>query len=275
MEYGSDGFNIDRDYKNFINENNFGNVELINVNFSNYKDSALKAKEKENEGILNLISNNEIENESIEENGYKKMTFPNYTIDAKTLNGILFKNFLFEDFGIMFQYYIHKVEELPKVKNPSTSQENFDRLKSMSNYFKQYKDIFESFTKNSKQLTIIINNIKELKETFCTLMVLKIIVKFGLNKQYYDIGEKSNKKTVSVSMPDKVEIENAIEPYFLKEGDQNKKKLYSSMNYYYASDEEKEMIKKASLEFDGLKFSFIFDKEIYKEIEVKMNENNN
>ena len=41
------------------------------------------------------------------------------------------------------------------------------------------------------------------------------------------------------------------------------------MNYYYASDEEKEMVKKGSLEFDDYKFVFIFDKKIYEEIENK------
>ena len=108
IDFGSDGFFTDRDYKYFFSINEIETVELINVLFSNYKDNNLKDKEEET--IINLMSINDFEKKSIIENNYKEMHFPNYRIDVKTLNGVLYKNFYFEDVGIMFKYFMHIIE---------------------------------------------------------------------------------------------------------------------------------------------------------------------
>ena len=234
ITYGSDGFYIDRDYKNFFNENNIGKVELINVTFSNYKDSNLN--EYEREGILNLISNDEIERKS---KLYKEMTFPNYTIDAKTLNMILYKNFLFEDFGLMFRYYIYKVNDNPN--ETKVSQDNLEKIQKMSDYFKTFKTIFDTFQSIGKTMTIIVTNLKELKEISCTLLFLRFLKKSNVNVAENN-NIKSNEK--KISMPNKSEIEKVIKGYFLKEIDESNNYVYSKMNYYYTSDDEKEIISK-------------------------------
>ena len=54
MDFGSDEFDIERDYKIFFSLSKIKKVKLINVFFSNNKDS--KFKEYERETIINLLS---------------------------------------------------------------------------------------------------------------------------------------------------------------------------------------------------------------------------
>ena len=97
IDFGSDGFYINRDYKHFFSENKIRSVELVNVYFSNYKDSKLKDLEKET--IVNLTTISQYEENSLKENNYN-IYFPNYKIDGKTLNYLLYKNHLFDNVGM-------------------------------------------------------------------------------------------------------------------------------------------------------------------------------
>ena len=248
IEYGSDGFYIDRDYKNFFSINNIGSVELINVTFSNYKDSNLQKFERE--GILNLISNSDIEKESIN----NEMKFPKYTIDAKTLNTILYENFLFEDFGNMFRYYEYKVDDNLEGNAKAKSQDNLGKLSTMSEYFKKLKEIFETFMKIGDEMTIVVNNIKELKEIICTLILVRKLVKEPfINKKFEVTGRNNTKNTMKVDMPNKAEIVEEIKGYFLEEKNESNDMLFSGMNYYYTSAEEKQILENRSLIIEGFK----------------------
>ncbi len=259
IEYGSDGFYIDRDYKNFFSINNIGSVELINVTFSNYKDSNLQKFERE--GILNLISNSDIEKESIN----NKMKFPKYTIDAKTLNTILYENFLFEDFGNMFRYYDYKVDDNPEGNAKPISQDNLGKISTMSEYFKKLKEIFETFMKIGDEMTIVVNNIKELKEIICTLILVRKLVKEPfINKKIEMMDRTNTKKTMKVDMPNKTEIVEEIKGYFLQEKNESNDMLYSGVNYYYTSPEEKQILENRSLTIEGFKFNIqIEDNKIF------------
>ena len=59
IDFGSDGFYIERDYKYFFFENKINNIILENVSFSNYKDNSIESKEAGNfETINNFIGTN-------------------------------------------------------------------------------------------------------------------------------------------------------------------------------------------------------------------------
>ena len=245
IDFGSDGFYIDEDYKNFFNKNQIGTIELINVTFSNYKDSNLK--KYENEGIKNLLSN--------DLKGYMK----SYMIDMKTLSCILYINSSFEDFGIMFRYYMNKVDNY-NGRELQVNQESFEKKMTMSIYFNKFKDIFNCFMNNIKELTIIINNKKELKEIFCTLSFYRILIKEEWIKEKLSIN--NNKKIIE--LPNKNIFKNEIGPYFLKEKDNNE--IYSGMNYYYTSDEEIKMIKNKYMEIEGYQYNIKFEYNIDENI---------
>ena len=261
IDFGSDGFFIDRDYKNFFSVNKIGTVELRNVVFSSYKD--INLKDYEEDAITNLISNNESEEKSIESNGYIKTYFPNYKIDVKTFNGIIFKNYLFDDIGVMFTYIMYKVEQKNSKEGNQIKSEEFEKKKTLSEYYKNLRNLFNNFKKNIGQLTIIINNVKELKELYCTFCVFRLI----LTKKM--IKEKSNYppgKINEFEFLKKEDLESVLGPYFLKEKNEEEKDCYSIMNYYYTSEEEEIMIKNKEIEIDGYTIKIEYDFDIFNEI---------
>lgn len=238
IDFGSDGFYIDRDYKNFFSINKIKCVELVNVNFSNVKIPDLK--KYEGETIINLIDNSEFEKANIKDNEYEQFHFPNYSIDMKTINGILFKNNGFEDFGSMFKHYLYKIEAQTVYSREVSSEDIIENKRSIESYFIKFKNIFDTFDKNEMKLTIIINNLKELKEFYLVCCFLEILG----NKNYY-IKEIFiiKKKENFVELPDKKIIENKFGRFFLKEKDEYEKEVFSEINYYYISEKEEEMIK--------------------------------
>ena len=263
IDFGSDGFFIDRDYKNFFSENEIGTVELINVSFSNFKENNLKDIEQET--IINLMSNNEYEKESIEQNNYKKTYFPNYRIDVKTLNGVLYRNFFFEDIGIMFKYFMYIIDPQNQ-NNKIISNDSYEKKKALAEYFKKFKDIFDCFKTNIKKLTIIINNVKELKEFYCTLCVLRVLIKDNwITEKVCVQGTKNN---YEIKLPNKISIEREIGNYFIKDKNEEEVDCYSEIDYYYSSFEEKKMVKDKKINIEGYQFylDFKFEDEYYQEI---------
>ena len=238
IDFGSDGFYIDRDYKNFFSINEIECVELVNVNFSNVKIPDLK--NYEGETIINLINNSELEEKNIEVNDYGKFHFPNYNIDMKTLNGILFKNYGFEDFCSMYKYYLYRIE--PQSESESAREVNNEELekkKAIYEYFKKYKDIFKNF-KNLKVLTVIIYNLKELKEFYLVCSFLKMLE----NKENSIIEnlKSNNIKETQLELPNKIIFEEKFGKFFYKEKNEFENEIYSEINYYYISEGEKELM---------------------------------
>ena len=266
IDFGSDGFYIDRDYKYFFSENNIGTVELTNVVFSNYKDSNLKKYEEET--IITLLSDNSYEKNSIGINKYKETHFPNYIIDVKTLNCLLYKNNLFEDVGILFRYFMYKIDPQNENRNKPepASQESIDKKNSLNIYFNMFKEVFKILCDNI-QLTIKINNIKELKELYCTLSIFKVILtKQWIKEKVYLSNNKA--KTIEIELPNKNLIENEIGIYFLKEKNEEEKEVYAEMNYYYTSFGEKKMIENKVFEIKDTdyKYKIQCDVDFYAEI---------
>ena len=117
------------------------------------------------------------------------------------------------------------------------------KKKTLMEYFIRFKKIFECFKNNIKKLTIIINNIKELKEFYCTLCVLRVLVKAeNWIKEEVSVQGSKN-RDIAIELPSKKKIENEIENYFIKEKNEEGKECYSEINYYYSSFEEKIMVK--------------------------------
>ena len=257
IDFGSDGFYIDRDYKNFFNKIEIKCVELVKVNFSNAKIPDLR--NYEGETIINLINNNEFETKNIEENKYGEFHYPNYNIDMKTLNGILFKNYGFEDFGSMLKYYLYKIErQSESVKE--VSNDVIDKKKAIKDYFNKYVDIFNKFKENIKKLTVIINNLKELKEFYLVCVFLEILE----NKNYL-INEtlKCNNKETQIKLPDKDLIEERFGSFFYKEKNEFEKEVYSEINNYYISEGEKEIMEQKQ------KYVQVIDNQIYYDLKFE------
>ena len=249
LDFGSDGFYIDIDYKNFIIENNINPVVLKNVNFSNYVDSSLKSYDKET--VINFL---------LDEENYCKEK--NYIMDVKTLNSIIYKNYFFEDIGALFRYYYYKIDN---------TQMN-DKTQLIGNYFGFLINFFKIFDEK-KTLTIIIKNDKEFKEVFCTFLMLEYLPPIKANEQstmsqtnsninesgrINSIRENKNEQSTKshsyivlnderneIILPDKKQMEKLIGNYFLQEknAENNNNLIYSSFNYYYADEKEKEVKK--------------------------------
>ena len=257
IDFGSDGFFIERDYKFFFILNKINTVEFRNVIFSNYKDNNLK--DIEGETITNLISIYDFEIERIEKNGYNEIKLPNFRIDYKTLNGILYKNYLFEDIAVMFTYYMYKIDEPKSVKIP-VNPDILEKKTTLMEYFQKFKDLFIDFAKKINKLTIIINNIKELKEFCCTLGVLKVLLTKNLSEETFI--NPLDRKEKKIYLPKKSELEYEIGAYFLKEKNTEEKNCYSEFNYYYSSLEEENLITDKKIHFE---FEVENDKNIKKE----------
>ena len=217
MDFGSDGFYIERDYKYFFYENGLKTIKLENVGFSNFRDNNIEGKyNREFETINNLIGKN-LFGESIKK--YEKMTYPNYIMDMKTFNGIFCVNYGYENVAEFFKHYLYK-----------TSKE--DEKESMFSDIKYIKSTINRFENNIKKLTIIINNIKEQKEFYCLVVLLNFL-----------INPLNNDLKSSKSIPDRKLLDKKLCNYFMMEKNENDTKVYSEIDYYNISEEEEEMAK--------------------------------
>ena len=251
LDFGSDGFYVDMDYKNFINKNKICPIQLKNVSFSNYNDSSLKDYDKET--IINFIKEDE---EKENENDKKEQV---YRMDVKTLNSIIYKNFLFENVGTMVRYYLYKID---------FKQAN-EKTKLISNYFRFLANFFQALIEKNK-LVIIINNDKESKEVFCTFHIVDNLLNQSINdfdqstksKSYILLNDEYNKRII---LPEKSWLEKEIGNYFLKEKRfEDDKLVYSSFNYYYTSEKEKQLKEQSSINILDKKIVFEKIKDVIK-----------
>ena len=247
--FGCNLIDIDKDYKLFFNLNNIKNITFQNVMFSHSINSAIK--QEEGETIINLISYTEEEKNIIENNKYTPPKIPNFRMDMKTLNGILFKNFLFEDIGSMFRFFMLKVE--PKKENikKETSDDIAERKTQLMEYFIKYKKILDTIKDNIKKFIIIINDIKEIKELFCMLSIFKII---SIKGNWFKEILLVNKVNKEIELPIKEKFEEEIGEYFMKDKNQEDKEVYSEFNYYFTSPEEEKMFKTKKIEINNYTF---------------------
>ena len=230
MDFGSDGFYIERDYKLFFYENDIKEVKLENVVFSNFKDNMLEGKTSHDfETINNLIGKN-LFGDSLDK--YNNMTYPNYIMDFKTFNGIFCVNYGHENITGIFKHYIYKLEKdeekAPMVADKNCITQTFMKLKS-----------------NILSLCVILNSIKEQKEFYC----LSVYLDFLVSGIY--INDNKNK-----DLPDKKPLLEKLNTYFTQEKNENDDKVYSDFNYYNTTEGEEEMVKNKYVVIRGNKIDY-------------------
>ena len=239
MDFGSDGFYIERDYKLFFCENNIEEVKLENVAFSNFKDNSLEGKNNRDfETINNLIGINKF-GDSLDK--YKNMKYPKYIMDFKTFNGIFCVNYGHENITGIFKHYAYKAE-----KDEEKPQMAADK-DCITQTFKKLKS-------NIPRLCIILNSIKEQKEFYC----LSVYLDFLISGRY--INESKSK-----DLPDKRLLMDKLSTYFTQEKNENDEKVYSDFNYYNTTEGEEAMVKQKFVEIDGKETNY----KIY--IDIKFN----
>ena len=224
-DFGRDTAYLDEDYKSFFQKNKIKGIILENCLFINFKNLELKSEEviKRLENKINPTFKNFFD-ENIK-----------YKIDMKTLKELIFNLNGINDFAIIMKIY-NIFEEKRK---------EFELSDNEIQYFSDYADFFTNlkqlFLLINGKITIIINNIIELKELYC---LIHLSFECWSSKTY---KEKETKvpKEIEIKIP-RDWINKKIEKYFVKEYNEDNKFAYTIFNYYYESEEEKKF-------FGGLK----------------------
>ena len=224
MDFGSDGFYIERDYKFFFFENQIKVVKLENVAFSNFRDNNIEGKNNRDfETINNLIGKNKYGN-SIKKYENNQFKYPNYVMDMKTFNGIFCVNYGYENVTEFFKHYFYKAHK--------------DEYKEAMYYdIKSIKKTFDNFINNNIELYVIINTIKEQKEFYC----LSVLLNYIMSKEF--INDPNDAKGI----PEARGLEKKLINYFTTEKNENEDKVYSDMNYYNISEGEEKMVNEKSI----------------------------
>ena len=236
LDTGNNYIETDIDFKTFFSINNINTVTLIKVELSHYTNNLIK--DIEGDTILNLISFNEEEKNIISQNNFAQPSIPNYRIDMKTLNGFLFKNYLFEDIAAMFRFIMF---------NKGNDSSSFEKKTILKEFFVNYQKIFKTFKENNKKITFILNKVGELKELFCILTVAKVISdKKNWIKEEFNIHHKKKE----IELPNKQNIEKEIGKYFLKDKNEDERDAYSEFNYYYKCYGEEKMLRDKNIKIN-------------------------
>ena len=218
IDFGSDIFNLDIDYKQFFILNEIETIIFENCLFTNYTNPKLENSNIIKETLFNLCEESKVKC---------------YKIDIKTLNEIIFKNKGIEDLTYLFRFLSLEIE------NKDLSTEITDYLNNVKSFFENLKKTFKYLGENMKEITIVINNVKERKEFYCLMKVFEFI-EDGKSYKTYTYKYHGNNNN-SIILPNKEELKKRIQDYFLKEYNEDEKEILSVYNYYYnKNDDEKE-----------------------------------
>ena len=239
-DFGNDLFNIDIDYKKFFKLNNIFTIIFENCLFSYFSNPRIKEKDIE-ETIINLMS---FENRT-------------YIIDMKTLNEIIYKNKSMSDTSSLLQL-INSKNNNYQMRDNDYTQDVKEYLLKLAKFSSKFVDIFKCF-KNNK-ITIYFNNLKERKEFYCLLCIYRVLK----NDKNYDKFTLNKEPKNEIKIPNSKELRKAIEDYFLKEKNENNEEICSIFNYYYTSEEEKNLFgdygkEKEKINFEGNEFEIKYE----------------
>ena len=235
-DFGSDLFNLDIDYKRFFEINHIDTIIFENCLFTNYS---------------NIRINNNFIQETFCNLLIESSTKKNYKFDMKTLNEIIFINKSVNDLSVLFKYLSFKNKQ-------QITQEIFEYVKTLEQFLKNLNNIFGLIRLYIRDPTIIFKNIKEVKEFYCLLCVLRISQDKTYNEEIEFITNDPN-KPLKYIFPKKEELENKIGPYFFKKKDEENKDVFSVFNYYYRSDEELKIFG----DYDNMKKEFAIGKYMF------------
>ena len=246
-DFGRDIFNLSDDYKRFFYYNKINNIKFENCLFSNFASLRLNPNQI-SETIIDLI----------------RETHKNYSFDMKSLKEIFFKNKFAEDLTFIIKYLSLK-------DNQVISSDIIEFIKNFGIFLDNLMYLFDRFNKYSNNITLVFHNIKERKEFYCLISILMVILdQKNFEQKTYYFHEKENK----FRLPSQKELIKKIGGYFIKKVDENEQEICSTIfNYYYTSDEEKEMFgdfenKKKYITFGSYKFQI--DYEFCKEWDIIM-----
>ena len=234
MDFGKDIFNLDIDFRSFFLLNNINNIIFENCLFSNYTSMKIKP-EQISETIINII----------------RETKKNYIFDMKSINEIFFKNKNAEDIRFFLKY-------LTLENGQIITTDIIDYLKNLGMVCNNIKYLFGRFHSYINEMTIIFNDIKDKKQFYCLLSIFDVLLK---DKNNSLLKFLYHEKEMEFKLPSQNEIRKKLECYFIQKKDENNKEILSpTFNYYYTSEEEKELFgdfenRKSQIIFEQLKFN--------------------
>ena len=184
----------------------------------------------------------------------------------KSLNEIIYRNKSIPDITFLLKYF--------SLNHPKMSEDIYEYLCILEQFFNDLNYIFKAFIKYlNEKITIIFKDIKERKEFYCLLCIIKVLIKYNkeenkndksLKKEYtYD----NNKEKPKIELPNSELLQKDIKDYFLKEKNENDEEICSIFNYYYESEEEKNMFgewkdgTEKKIDFEKLKFKIKYKNE--------------
>ncbi len=213
-DFGSDVFNLDIDYKNFFKINDIDIVTLKNCLFSCYSNQRINENEIE-ETFVNFVKDDK----------------RSYKLDIKTLNEIIYKNKSFDGISSLFKFFSLENKQV-------ITSDTLEYLKSLNVFFINLRNIFDYLRKYIKETTLIFYDIKEIKEFYCLMCIVRLIQ----NKNNFENLEFIyHERPIKFMFPKKSVIMEKIKPYYLETKNENDINVLSVFNYYYRSDEEKEI----------------------------------
>ena len=226
-DFGSDLVNLDEDFKQFFQLNKIKKIIFENCLFTNFTFQKLPTEET----IINLMK---------DKNDNKE-----YSFDMKSINEVIYRNRGMEDIQSLFKFL--------SIKNfDKLSTEVFDYCKNIEYFFKYLKKIFDSF--KNKNITIRFKNIKERKQFYWLLCILSC----AKNENDYE-SYSTEDKTKNLKLPNSEIIKKKLENYFLKEKNENNDDILSIYNYYYTSEEEKQIFNKNPINFGEYTFNIEYE----------------
>ena len=247
-DFGSDLFNLDIDYNQFFKINKINQIIFENCLFSNYINK--KVDQKNNTlTIINLVKD-----------------LNNYIFDMKSLNEIIYRNKSIPDITFLLKYF--------SLNHPKMSEDIYEYLCILEQFFNNLNYIFKAFVKYlNEKMTIIFKDIKERKEFYCLLCIIKVLIIFNKEENKNDKSLKkvytydNNKEKPKIELPNSELLQKDIKDYFLKEKNENDEEICSIFNYYYESEEEKNMFgewkdgTEKEIDFEKLKFKIKYKNE--------------
>ena len=214
IDFGRDKFDIDIDYRTFLNVNQIKTIIMEDCLINNYFEPKLKEESLKNNTLINIMS---IENKK------------NFKIDIKTLNESIYKGVkAFDDYDQFFKEFI-KVD----INSTEIGME-FKYIVNFSFYFGYLKNLFENLNKYTNELTIIFDDIKERKEFYCLLIFFEKL----LDENNYTKYSAGKNKIKFLNVENLKVLKKFLSDYYIKENNEEGKLEPSVFNYYYTSDDE-------------------------------------
>ena len=254
-DHGKELAYLDEEYRAFFKINEINEIIMENCLFSNYEAKYFKAK--------NTIENLEKSNNDTIYNFIHDRERMKYKMDMKTLKEIVFRNNFIDDFAYIMKFYSKKEDKDEHNDSQNTIDEGAKNLnndekkdeyivkenkimeENIINFIDTLHNLFDSLYDLDGRITIIINNIIELKEFYCLLCFLDEISK--IEKSYKKrIKYKKLKEEEKIVKKNNIfeclnKVYERIKNYFVLEKDyeEGEKCICTIFNYYNTDSDEK------------------------------------